>query len=94
MIQGPLKGYGSLTTGPVASEPVTSWLSPQQKNNAFPYNPTKAKSLLTSHGWNVVPGGTTALHECQPVRFGDQRGYRAELHLRLCDRAGVDSGGS
>ena len=59
VIQGPLKGYGSLTTGPVASEPVTSWLSPQQKNNAFPYNPTKAKSLLTSHGWNVVPGGTT-----------------------------------
>jgi len=59
VLQGPLKGYGSLTTGPVASEPVTSWLSPQQKNNAFPYNPTQAKSLLTSHGWSVAPGGTT-----------------------------------
>jgi peptide/nickel transport system substrate-binding protein len=59
VLQGPLKGYGSLTTGPVASVPATSWLSPQQANNAFPYNPAKAKSLLTSHGWNVVPGGTT-----------------------------------
>jgi len=59
VLQGPLKGYGSLTTGPVASVPATSWLSPQQKNNAFPYNPAKAKSLLTSHGWNVTPGGTT-----------------------------------
>jgi peptide/nickel transport system substrate-binding protein len=59
VLQGPLKGYGSLTTGPVAPVPATSWLSPQEATNAFPYNPTKAKSLLTSHGWNVVPGGTT-----------------------------------
>jgi peptide/nickel transport system substrate-binding protein len=59
VLQGPLKGYGSLTTGPVASEPVTSWLSSQQGKNAFPYNPTQAKSLLTSHGWTVNPGGTT-----------------------------------
>jgi len=59
VLEGPLKGYGSLTTGPVASEPVTSWLSPQQANNAFPYNPSKAESLLTSHGWTIAPGGTT-----------------------------------
>ena len=59
VLQGPLKGYGSLTTGPVASEPVTSWLSSQGGKNAFPYNPTQAKSLLTSHGWTVNSGGTT-----------------------------------
>jgi peptide/nickel transport system substrate-binding protein len=58
VVQGPLKGYGSLTTGPVASVPATSWLSSQQANDAFPYNPAKAKSLLTSHGWTVTPGGT------------------------------------
>jgi peptide/nickel transport system substrate-binding protein len=58
VVQGPLKGYGSLTTGPVASVPATSWLSSQQANDAFPYNPTRAKSLLTSHGWTVTPGGT------------------------------------
>jgi peptide/nickel transport system substrate-binding protein len=58
VVAGPLKGYGSETLGPVATAPVTSWLSSQGKNNAFPYNPTKAKSLLSSHGWTVTPGGT------------------------------------
>ncbi len=44
VLQGPLKGYGSLTTGPVASEPVTQWLSPQGGKNAFPYNPTRPRA--------------------------------------------------
>jgi peptide/nickel transport system substrate-binding protein len=60
VIKGPLKGYGSLTVGPVASAPVTQFLSPTGKQgDPFPYNPTKAKSLLTSHGWNVVAQGQT-----------------------------------
>jgi peptide/nickel transport system substrate-binding protein len=60
IIQGPLKGYASPTVGPVASYPVTQWLSPQLKaGDQFPYDPAKARSLLASHGWKVVPGGTT-----------------------------------
>jgi peptide/nickel transport system substrate-binding protein len=60
VIEGPLKGYAFPTVGPVANQPVTSWLSPQlQSGNQFAYNPSKAKSLLTSHGWSVAPGGTT-----------------------------------
>ncbi len=60
VIAGPLKGYGALTVGPVASTPVTPFFSSTGKaGDPFPYNPGKAKSLLTSHGWNVVPGGTT-----------------------------------
>jgi peptide/nickel transport system substrate-binding protein len=60
VIKGPLRGYGSLTVGPVAASPVTQFLSPTGKQgDPFPYNPTKAKSLLTSHGWNVVPQGVT-----------------------------------
>ncbi len=60
VIQGPLKGYGTLTVGPVGNNPPTQWLSAQGKQgDPFPYNPGKAKSLLTSHGWTVVPGGTT-----------------------------------
>jgi peptide/nickel transport system substrate-binding protein len=39
---------------------VTSWLSAQgKKGPPFPYDPAKAKALLTSHGWSVVPSGTT-----------------------------------
>ena len=60
VIEGPLKGYAFPTVGPVANQPVTSWLSPQLKSGTqFAYNPAQAKSLLTSHGWTVAPGGTT-----------------------------------
>jgi peptide/nickel transport system substrate-binding protein len=60
VIEGPLKGYAFPTVGPVANQPETSWLSPQLKSGTqFAYNPTQAKSLLTSHGWSVAPGGTT-----------------------------------
>jgi peptide/nickel transport system substrate-binding protein len=58
VIAGPLRGYGAVTVGPVGNTPVTQWLSPQGKAaNPFPYDPTQAKSLLTSHGWKVVPNG-------------------------------------
>ena len=60
VIQGPLKGYGSITPGPVPSSPSSKFLSSQFKGtDPFPYNPGKAKSLLTSHGWKVVPGGVS-----------------------------------
>ncbi len=60
VIKGPLRGYATETVGPVASAPVTSYLSPALKSgNSFPYSPTKAKSLLSSHGWKVVPNGVT-----------------------------------
>ncbi len=60
VIQGPLKGYAFPTAGPVASQPVTRWLSPQLKaaGDPFPYSPPKARSLLARHGWAVTPGGT------------------------------------
>jgi peptide/nickel transport system substrate-binding protein len=60
IISGPLRGYGAVTVGPVAATPVTKFLSATgKKGDPFPYNPTKAKSLLSSHGWSVNPSGTT-----------------------------------
>jgi peptide/nickel transport system substrate-binding protein len=60
VLSGPLRGYGNVTVGPVGSYPVTPYLSAQgQAGDPYPYNPGKAKSLLTGHGWKVVPGGTT-----------------------------------
>jgi peptide/nickel transport system substrate-binding protein len=62
VISGPLRGYGAPTVGPVGATPITSWLSPQGKakaSNPFPFNPSQAKRLLTSHGWTVVPNGTS-----------------------------------
>jgi peptide/nickel transport system substrate-binding protein len=66
VIKGPLRGYGTPTVGPVGSTPATQFLSPTGKAQVssgigpFPYNPAKAKSLLTSHGWKVVPGGVSS----------------------------------
>jgi peptide/nickel transport system substrate-binding protein len=60
VISGPLRGYGVPTVGPVGSTPASKFLSPQgKKGDPFPYNPAKAKDLLTSHGWKVVPNGVS-----------------------------------
>jgi peptide/nickel transport system substrate-binding protein len=75
VLEGPLKGYGSPTYGPVGSYPETQWLSPQLKSgDPFPYDPAKAKSLLTSHGWTVVPGGTTTCSNASLCGAGITKG--------------------
>jgi peptide/nickel transport system substrate-binding protein len=51
-------GYGVGTYGPVPTEPPNSFASTLEKGNPYKYSPSKAKSLLSSHGWKVVPGGT------------------------------------
>src|SRR5579875_191341 len=73
VIEGPLKGYGTPTVGPVGNTPITKFLSPTGKSTTsagdpFPYNPSKAKSLLTSHGWHVVAGGQTTCAD--PAKCG------------------------
>jgi peptide/nickel transport system substrate-binding protein len=59
VISGPLRGYGQLTVGPVGSYPATYLSSQGKAGDPFPYNPGKAKSLLTSNGWKVNPGGVS-----------------------------------
>jgi peptide/nickel transport system substrate-binding protein len=74
LISGPLRGYGVPTVGPVGSTPATQFLSPLGKTQTdsgagpYPYNPAKAKSLLASHGWTVVPSGTTTCTD--PAKCG------------------------
>jgi peptide/nickel transport system substrate-binding protein len=66
-----LEGYAYPTYGPVPQKPSSSFVSPAETQNPYPYNPSKALSLLRGHGWNVVAGGTdtcarpgTASNEC------------------------------
>ena len=69
VIAGPLRGYGTATVGPVPNTPVTTFLSPEGKQGTqFPYDPGKAKTLLTSHGWTVVPNGVTTCSD--PAKCG------------------------
>jgi peptide/nickel transport system substrate-binding protein len=53
-----LEGYAYPTYGPVPQQPSSNFVSPQEVQNPYPYNPTEAVSLLKQHGWTVVPGGT------------------------------------
>jgi peptide/nickel transport system substrate-binding protein len=79
VIAGPLKGYGVPTVGPVGSQPVTPFLSATgMKGDPFPYNPTKAKSLLTSHGWTISGGvaSCTDPAKCGPgIKQGQQLSF-------------------
>ena len=55
-----MRGYGSVTVGG-RNVPVTKFLSPKGKQgDPFPFSVAKAKALLSSHGWKVVPGGSTS----------------------------------
>jgi peptide/nickel transport system substrate-binding protein len=81
VISGPLRGYGTATVGPVPNTPVTSFLSPKGKQGTqFPYDPGKAKALLTSHGWAVVPNGTTTCSDpakCGPgIKMGQALNFK------------------
>jgi len=66
-------GFGVPTNGPVPTYPPNNqFLSPLMKRGLlYPFDPSKAVSLLRSNGWTVVPGGEsycskpgTAAGEC------------------------------
>jgi peptide/nickel transport system substrate-binding protein len=82
VISGPLRGYGNLTIGPVGTVPSTQWLSPTGKSgNPFPFDPTKAKSLLTSHGWKVVPQGVSTCSNPSLCGPGIKKGQGLSFNL-------------
>jgi peptide/nickel transport system substrate-binding protein len=69
VINGPLRGYGSATVGPVGNVPVTKFLSAKGKQgDPFPFSIAKAQALLASNGWTVVPGGSTSCTD--PAKCG------------------------
>jgi peptide/nickel transport system substrate-binding protein len=66
-----LDGYGNPTYGPVPLIPNSKFVSPAERQNPYPYDPSAATALLKDHGWKVVPKGTdtcirpgTASTEC------------------------------
>jgi peptide/nickel transport system substrate-binding protein len=57
------RGYATPVSGPVPTVPTNEFLPAVQKENngqgPYPYDPAKAKTLLTSHGWSEVGGVMT-----------------------------------
>jgi peptide/nickel transport system substrate-binding protein len=52
-------GYGYPTYGPVPTKPSSTFVDAFEKTNPYPYNPSKAVSLLQANGWTVNAGGTS-----------------------------------
>ena len=90
MIQGPLRGYGVPTVGPVPNIPVTPFLSPMgRQGDPFPYNPAKARALLASHGWTVTPGGLTTCAVPARCGAGIRKGQGLELGFLYAPGSGT-----
>jgi peptide/nickel transport system substrate-binding protein len=53
-----LHGYAVPTYGPIPVIPANPYVTSTEKSNPYPYDPTKAKNLLSSHGWKINAGGT------------------------------------
>jgi peptide/nickel transport system substrate-binding protein len=53
-----LGGAGGPAFGPVPSIPASQYAPADATANPYPFSLSTAVSLLKSHGWNVVPGGT------------------------------------
>ena len=59
IIHGAYHDAAAPAYGPVPAVPATAYVPGNAATNPYPYSTAAAKSLLTAHGWHVVPGGTT-----------------------------------
>ncbi len=57
-VKAVFKNYGTPDYSPVPDVLKTPYLSKTAYKNPYPYSVPAAKSLLSSHGWKVKPGGT------------------------------------
>ena len=79
VIQKLLKGYGTPTYGPVPVLPKNPFTTKTETSNPYPYDAKKARQLLSSHGWKIVPNGTDT---CQkPKLCGVPRGTKLSLNM-------------
>jgi peptide/nickel transport system substrate-binding protein len=86
IIQGPLHGYGHVTTGPVGGFPPTKYLSPLARSgDPYPYDPSEARRLLSKHGWNVDPRGVSTCTQpgTGPAECGKGVSHGAQLSFDL-----------
>jgi peptide/nickel transport system substrate-binding protein len=73
------KGYGVPTYGPVPVQPANPFVTSYETNNPYPYNPAKAKQLLQSHGWSIVPNGTDVCQDA--AKCGVPKGTKLALSM-------------
>jgi peptide/nickel transport system substrate-binding protein len=59
VIHGAYHGAAAPAYGPVPAVPATAYVPSNAATNPYPYSISDASQLLSSHGWKVVPNGTT-----------------------------------
>lgn len=60
IVQKVYSGYADPGNGPVPIKAAGPWASPLERSGGpYPYSPSAATTLLKSHGWKVVPNGTS-----------------------------------
>jgi peptide/nickel transport system substrate-binding protein len=74
-------GYAYPTYGPVPTKPYTSFVNASESTPMYPYDPSKAIATLRSHGWNVVPNGTTTCVDPSKCGAGITKGMPLTLSV-------------
>jgi len=84
-------GLATVGTGVVPLQPASPYVSPMEKRNPYPYSPSKARSLLSSHGWKVAPNGITTCKKpgTGPGKCGAGIAAGARLVFTLMYASGV-----
>jgi peptide/nickel transport system substrate-binding protein len=67
VIHGAFHGAAAPAYGPVPAIPATAYVPSNAATNPYPFSTSAASQLLSSHGWKVVPNGTTT---CQSPGSG------------------------
>jgi peptide/nickel transport system substrate-binding protein len=78
-----LGGDGTPSYGPVPTFPSTSFLAKAETKDPYPYDPSKAKKLLSSHGWTVNSGGTDVCSKPGTGTGECGKGISAGMNLSL-----------
>ena len=91
VINGPLHGYGPTRSGRSGPTRRPRTCRPRaSRATRSPTTQTKAKQLLTSHGWNVVANGVTTCQDpgTGPAQCGAgvAKGHHARVQPALRDR--------
>ncbi len=76
------RGYATPVSGPAPTTPPNQWTPAIQNENSgqgpYPFNLTKAKALLTSHGWSEV-GGVMTCEDPSKCGTGITKGQQLKL---------------
>jgi peptide/nickel transport system substrate-binding protein len=90
VIKSVYHGYAFPVYGPVPAHPKNPFADSFEEHNPYPFSPTKAKKLITSHGWTIEHGvatctspGSGASHCGSGVKAG------ATMNFNLQYEAGV-----